>query len=182
LFNFVAVLSLLGCIAVTVGWVRSKGTINIHSVRRGASWYCVYYDGSKIAVARCRAHYPADTDGSQAVWDWASVVPPDGVLADMGFGWGTVDVIRPVPLMVTMPYFGRMFRNTLSARYVQAPWWSLVAVTGALPIMWVVVTWRRWRRVAPGHCPRCGYDMRATPERCPECGAEAPGDVQGATG
>jgi hypothetical protein len=128
-------------------------------------------------VARLRAHYPADIDASQAVWDWAGVVPPSGVLADMGFGWGTVDVIRPVPLMAAMPYFGRMFRSTLPARYVQAPWWSLVLATAALPAAWAVVAWRRWRRIEPGHCPRCGYDMRATPQRCPECGAEARGDI-----
>jgi hypothetical protein len=36
-------------------------------------------------------------------------------------------------------------------------------------IVWLVQ--RRHRR--PGHCPRCGYDLRATPDRCPECGHEA---------
>ena len=54
--------------------------------------------------------------------------------------------------------------------------WPVVALAFALPPLtrtaWAV---RRRRRAARsiqcGHCPACGYDLRATPGRCPECGA-----------
>lgn len=33
------------------------------------------------------------------------------------------------------------------------------------------------RKLLPGRCPACGYDLRATPDRCPECGAIPPAAV-----
>jgi hypothetical protein len=46
-----------------------------------------------------------------------------------------------------------------------------VAGTLFLPtVLWAAgAVWRRRRRhAAPGLCPRCGYNLRATPGRCPE--------------
>jgi hypothetical protein len=55
-------------------------------------------------------------------------------------------------------------------RYVNIPHWFLAAVS-LFFAAWTVRIARRRRRFPPGHCARCGYDLRASPERCPECGA-----------
>lgn len=51
---------------------------------------------------------------------------------------------------------------------VNMPSWFLVLTTAIAPLLWLRM-FRRQTRTA-GHCPSCGYDLRATPNRCPECG------------
>jgi hypothetical protein len=58
---------------------------------------------------------------------------------------------------------------------LRIPYWSVVLLSLPLPA-WCLLRWRRRRRrAALGHCPACGYDLRATPHRCPECGRESAG-------
>ena len=66
----------------------------------------------------------------------------------------------------------------------------LVAVASAGVLLWGLLLRLLWREVRQlirerrkgerGHCPSCGYDLRATPGRCPECGTAVAAGRDGA--
>jgi hypothetical protein len=56
-------------------------------------------------------------------------------------------------------------------------WPLLATATAAPPLLWTLLSGRRWHRARQrrraGLCEHCGYDLRGSPERCPECGCAA---------
>jgi hypothetical protein len=54
------------------------------------------------------------------------------------------------------------------------PLWFCLLVSVALLARSILVH----RKFPPGHCRRCGYDLRATPDRCPECGTISPKNLE----
>ncbi len=69
-------------------------------------------------------------------------------------------------------YFPRTFNfatGKVRQRMVTIPIWILAAIF-SLPKSIPMIRQRLRRRLPPGCCPKCGYDLRATPDRCPECG------------
>jgi hypothetical protein len=62
-------------------------------------------------------------------------------------------------------------QDSIAVRTLFVPYWPILGASAALPLRAAVGIVRRRRRVSPGCCARCGYDLRASPARCPECGA-----------
>jgi hypothetical protein len=70
-----------------------------------------------------------------------------------------------------------MVRRKTDCYCGEGTFWALIVagVVGTIafgPLVWLPLIAKRRREWYGGHCPACGYDMRATmsAERCPECG------------
>jgi hypothetical protein len=153
-FTALSVLPLLLCVATLALWARSYFRADhvsyTEAARPGqARWVAVSARGRFHAARVTYLVYQPHG------WRWASapdrsltIEDPTGALAGIG--------VSLDPRSVTCPYALSAFILAI----LSTPW-VLTRVRHAI----------RPRLHRAGHCPRCGYDLRATPDRCPECGA-----------
>jgi hypothetical protein len=180
LLNAATVLSLVTCTITVVLWVRSYRTEDVFAhapldptadptLDRESRPEFLRVDYWSVSSARGRVvlsrvgSWVVDAQTPEWVWERSEVSAdsPRVAVDDFprrwqlyGFGWVWVGT-RPPP-------------DNYPSLHVHAPHWFVVAVVAALPLRWM---YRRARAAVPaGHCPACGYDLRATPDRCPECG------------
>jgi hypothetical protein len=164
-FNGVAALSLVLCVALPGLWVRSYFVVDgLHfkNSRVGTSIYPfrgqLFMGGwlSREFPGRHAPHYQP--------------VSPSRFESDYLGGW----LEKPVPRQHLLGFWHFDFsRNEAFEHMLAIPLWLLMLVTLTPPALWL---WRGRRAIAlaaKGRCIACGYDLRATPDRCPECGMAA---------
>jgi hypothetical protein len=185
LLNLLTMLSLLLCLAVCAVWVRSYWVEDrlvwrrfdppgpyVHAVEDaprmtdvlltsgwGHLWVSVdsrYWYEDLVTVL------DLELGGDDEVrWSRSAARPP--ARSDSGF-WGRLGfrthwhAPSPGDRLHRMRQMG-----------VGLPLWAVALPLAAAPVARLL----RRRRIRVGHCPACGYDLRATPERCPECGGAA---------
>jgi hypothetical protein len=186
--NLLVILSLLLCIASFVFCKRSFGYID------DAAWLQTKGgDFAFVATARCNLIISAGTaDPTDFSMDWLpgffvhtfDMRPPtwnNPYYRDFGEQWGgtLLSHLGLVSVMVNGPAAANnqgqvgYYEGSPQSHVIYLPLWLLGILFGIGPIKFAVQKYRhacRTSRAAKGHCPKCGYDLRATPDRCPECG------------
>jgi hypothetical protein len=190
LFNVLAGVSLLLCVAISASLARSfvrhdcirLGVVSspsshsdmylLHSAWGRLSFICMDYR----VTGNVPPTFRVQGDGTRFVlpglgWD---VDPPAPGSQTLGWylGFHATNVVmqgrltvsrngQPLPLGVL---------DTAHVMAVDLPYWSPILATSVMPASWMIRRRRQRARLRRQHCTRCGYHLRATPERCPECG------------
>jgi hypothetical protein len=169
IFNLAAAVSLVLCIGTAAVWIASTRGSDVRLAREwtdhnGASDFAID-TGDGIAISRTQAceGLPEDFQIADEAPHWRFSVGDSRwqlftrqARLEERFGFGELQ---------------RAWDDGQCTSGLTMPFSYPFIMTSLLPFAWSFTYVRR--RMCPttsGHCPTCGYDLRATPERCPECG------------
>ena len=179
LFNALAAISLLLCLALTAAWVRTYYVFHLFarsSIGPGedrAEWRTEYYARGYIGVISLGWVVAENPDRPQpsllTETDWSHSTLPPTPSPENASWWNRRGFAR---VGYTIKASGPV---RTKVREVLVPCWLPILPPAMLLTIWLI---RRLRNRYPaGCCRQCGYDLRATPERCPECGAVPAAEV-----
>ena len=155
-FNLCAVVSAVLLVGVCVLWVRSYRAASAAGLMGVAEAdglrHDYYFCSDRGRITYLWFHQPNGPSPGWRAYDFQSGFASP---AARGVSFGYSVTGSPYP-------FGW--------HELTAPHWSVGLPLAAIAVLALRSASRRRTR-RPGHCPACGYDLRATPGRCPECGA-----------
>ena len=171
LFNGLAALSLLMCVATVIVWIRSEFAYDafwkISLDRTTGNWMApaVIWDDGRLLVIVRTTHFN-NPKGAGRPWTHTPAASyrhyPHGPQYN-GFS------------NVKWMWFYQGDNWDGAGQRGREYWlilriWIIAALFAIAPVMWAWRAKREHGRGTPGFCRQCGYDLRATPDRCPECG------------
>jgi hypothetical protein len=159
LFTLCAVASLLLCVAVCGLWARSHRRADVVGWKPNYEVCSIQSYCGKLFVF---ANLAGSGDPGERDWFGCKSAPVEDVSE-------YYDMIEYAARWQGPGGFSSI-RLPRGLRILIVPHWAAAAAAMLLPATWVARQINRRRRVRRGHCPTCGYDLRASPERCPECG------------
>jgi hypothetical protein len=175
LFNIATILSLMFCLILLGGWIRSYYYSDLLHFGR---------DGGNSHTLRSllgRVHFVSNLSGGRVSSD--TMYSSDRITAPYPMWNGGMSGYPPQPrwhFACIWQYYSKYHMGMWTGdkpwvtdyRLIVVPYRWLVVMAALLPAAWVVGAIRYRRRASKDRCVQCGYDLRATPDRCPECGRE----------
>lgn len=173
LLGVLSLLSLILCVATVVLWVRSywvaydfkSSTARTTSKKDGYR-----ASGWGVSIGKGGIAFVVESDGFRPPSDPTTESHTDRELSTAAPYWPGTHSPPSIWRRIGFCSERTVWTNSmgyLDSRYVTIPLW-LISILAALPPTLLLVSRSRHPN-APGLCPACGYDLRATPERCPEC-------------
>jgi hypothetical protein len=175
LLNAASTVSLLLGVAVVALWVRSFWRGDELGIERHAphAWRLSIISAPRgcLTLAYRSVWRPPRPDAVE-IWyfersTWAPVARWDAFFNRRIIQWELGQFVYAVPPSPPSERF----------RIITFPLWLPTAAFLAAPLALTIRRLRSKRTAKPGHCPHCGYDLRATPDRCPECGHPSPTQI-----
>jgi hypothetical protein len=157
LFSILCALSFLLYFLAAMMWVRTRshvataefhgGSRTTYELASGGGWACA---AVSVRSGRSMGESPMARD----------------VLSEPARWGASCGVLTTVTMQQDMQGGTEM----TVTRYCLVSYPLALTATAILPLIAASNWLRRKSRSKAGHCPSCGYDVRATPNRCPECG------------